>query len=130
MIAYALLEGVAFSVADGIAAIKDTGTRIKQASLIGDGSQNRFWSELVVTACNMPLNLHATDFDAAGLGAARLACLAARNSAVADVGFSAPVVETIVPRTDWQEDLEIRHARFRRLYRALKSEFSLQEPGP
>ena len=130
MIAYALLEGVAFSVADGIAAIKDTGTRIKQASLIGDGSQNRFWSELVVTACNMPLNLHATDFDAAGLGAARLACLAARNSAVADVGFSAPVVETIVPRTDWQEDLEIRHARFRRLYRALKSKFSLQEPGP
>ena len=31
---------------------------------------------------------------------------------------------------DWQEELEIRHARFRRLYRALKSEFSLQEPEP
>ena len=130
MIAYALLEGVAFSVADGIAAIKDTGTRIKQASLIGDGSQNRFWSELVVTACNMPLNLHANDFDAAGLGAARLASLAAGSCSIADISFSTPVVETIVPRADWQEELEIRHARFRRLYRALKSEFSLQEPEP
>lgn len=130
MIAYALLEGIAFSVADGIAAIKDTGTRILQASLIGDGSQNRFWSELLVTACHMPLNVHANGFDAAGLGAARLASLAAGHCSAHDIAFSTPVVETIVPRADWLEELEIRQARFRRLYRALKSEFSLQEPEP
>lgn len=130
MIAYSLLEGVAFSVADGISAIKDTGTRIRQASLIGDGSQNRFWSELLVTACGMPLDLHAPEFDAASVGAARLARLATGNCTINDLCTPAPVVETIVPRADWQEELEIRHARFRRLYRALKSEFSLQEPEP
>ena len=130
MIAYALLEGVAFSMADGLSAIKETGTRIRQASLIGDGSQNRFWSELLVTACGMPLNLHAPEFDAASVGAARLARLAAGNCTINDLCTAAPVVETISPRTDWQEELEIRHARFRRLYRALKSEFSLQEPEP
>ena len=130
MMAYALVEGVAFSVADGLSAIKETGTRIRQASLIGDGSQNRFWSELLVTACGMPLNLHAPEFDAASIGAARLARLASGGCNINDLCNPAPVVETISPRTDWQEELEIRHARFRRLYRALKSEFSLQEPEP
>lgn len=130
MMAYALLEGIAFSVSDGLSAIKETGTRVRQASLIGDGSQNRFWCELLVTACGMPLNLHAPEFDPTSLGAARLARLAAGSCTVNDLCTAAPVVETIFPRTDWQEELEIRHARFRRLYRALKSEFSLQEPEP
>ncbi len=129
-LAYALLEGVAFSVADSLSAIKETGTRIRRASLVGDGSHNRFWTELVVTACGMPLDLHAHEFDAASLGAARLAQLAVGGYTVSDLCSSPPVVETVVPRSDWCEELAVRHARFRRLYRALKSEFAIQEPVP
>ena len=128
--AYALLEGVAFSIADSFAAIKDTGTRIHRASLIGDGRQSRFWAELLVTACDMPLDLHAEDFDAASLGAARLARLAMNDCSAADLCVAPPVVETINPRAECREELDVRHARYRRLYRALKSEFAIQEPLP
>jgi xylulokinase len=129
-LAYAVLEGVAFSVADSLSAIKETGTHIRRASLIGDGSHDRFWIELLVSACGMPLDLHATEFDAASIGAARLAQLAAGGCMTADLCLAPPVVETVEPRADWGEELEIRHARFRRLYRALKSEFAIQEPVP
>ena len=129
-LAYALLEGVAFSVADSLSAIRETGTLIRRASLVGDGSRNRFWTELVVTACGMPLDLHASEFDAASVGAARLAQLAVGDCSVGDLVISPPVVETVVPRADWREELDVRHARFRRLYRALKSEFAIQEPVP
>jgi hypothetical protein len=49
---------------------------------------------------------------------------------VDDLCRTPPIVETVVPRSDWQEELDVRHARFRRLYRALKSEFAIQEPVP
>ena len=128
--AYALLEGVAFSIADSLAAIRDTGTRVRRASLIGDGRHNRFWAELLVTACDMPLDLHAPEFDAASVGAARLAQLAMNDCTPGDLCFAPPVVETIEPRAEWREELDVRHARYRRLYRALKSEFAIQEPLP
>jgi xylulokinase len=127
---YALLEGVAFSVADSLSAIRETGTRIRSASFIGNGSCNRFWTELLVTACAMPLDLLDPEFDAASMGAVRLARLATGQCSISDLQVSVPVVETVVPRDDWSEELEVRHARFRRLYRALKSEFSIQEPVP
>jgi xylulokinase len=129
-LAYAVLEGVAFSVADSLSAIKETGTRIRRASLVGSGSRSRFWTELLVTACDMPLDLHAPDVDGASLGAAHLARLAAGQCPVDDLCRTPPIVETVVPRSDWQEELDVRHARFRRLYRALKSEFAIQEPVP
>lgn len=129
-LAYALLEGVAFSVADSLAAIKQTGTLLHSASLIGDGSRSRFWTELLVTACDMPLDLHAPNFDPASLGAVRLARLAVGDCTAGELCAPPPVVETVVPRADWREELEVRHARFRRLYRALKSEFAIQEPVP
>ena len=129
-LAYALLEGVAFSVADSLSAIKETGTLIRRASLVGEGSRNRFWTELVVTACGMPLDLHAPEFDAASVGAAQLAQLAVGECTLGDLLISPPVLETVLPRADWREEIELRHARFRRLYCALKSEFSIQEPVP
>lgn len=128
--AYALLEGVAFSIADSLAAIRETGTLVRHASLIGEGSQSRFWTELLVTACDMPLDLHAPEFDAASTGAARLARLAVGDRSINELCTTPPVVETVVPRVDWREELGIRHARFRRLYRALRSEFAIQEPEP
>lgn len=129
-LAYALLEGVAFSIADSLAAIRDTGTRVHRAALIGDGRQSRFWAELLVTACDMPLDLHAANFDPASIGAARLARLAMNDCSISELCTAPPVVETIMPRADWREEMNVRHARYRRLYRALKSEFAIQEPLP
>ena len=128
--AYALLEGVAFSIADGLAAIRATGTRFGRASLIGEGGESRFWCALLATASGLPLDRHAPEFAAAGAGAVRLARLAAGEGEADALYAAPPVVETVLPRDDWREDLDIRHARFRRLYRALKAEFAFREPEP
>lgn len=129
-LAYAVLEGVAFSVADSLSAIKESGTLIRRASLVGDGSRDRFWTKLLVTACDMPLDLHAPDLDAASIGAANLARLSVGECAVSDISVRPLVVDTVEPHAEWSEELEVRHARFRRLYRSLKSEFAIQEPVP
>lgn len=127
---YAVMEGVAFSVADSVSAIEETGTSIRRASLVGEGSRNRFLAELTVTACGIPLDLYAPEFDACSVGAAHLARLATGECSASDLCITPPVIQTIVPRTEWHEELEVRHARFRRLYQALKSEFTIQEPLP
>ncbi len=129
-LAYAVLEGVAFSMADSLVSIQKNGAKVSSVSLIGNGRNSRFWSELLVTACNTPMNLHDSEFDAPSIGAVRLAQLSAANGSAGNLFAAPPVVETIEPREDWGEEIEIRRARFRRVHQALKSEFAIQEPRP
>ena len=126
--AYALLEGVAFCIADSLYAIRETGTLIRRASLIGEGARNRLWAELLVTACGIPLDIHEETYSFNALGAAALARAAATGEAASEFCRAPAVKETILPREDWREQLGERFARFRRLYRSLQAEFSIHEP--
>lgn len=123
-LAYSILEGIAFSVADRLQIIAETSKLDGPPSLIGAGSRHRFWCELLATVCDMPMVVHAEDFDAACTGAAHLARLASGNLDVAELGGAPPIAATILPRRDWAEEIHSRQARFRRLNRALESEFS------
>jgi xylulokinase len=123
-LAYSILEGIAFSVADRLQTIAATCRLDGTPSLIGAGSRHRFWCELLATVCDMPMALRAEDFDAASSGAAHLARLAADDAGIADSGRSHSVATTILPRRDWTEEILSRQARFRRLNRALESELS------
>ena len=126
--AYSVLEGVAFSAADSLLAIQDSGTIIQRASLIGNAPRNGFWDDLLVTACNLPLSLHAPELDAESLGAAYLACLATGDFQASELCLTPPVSKIIFPRDEWREELALRFARFRRIYQSLQAEFAIQEP--
>ena len=51
----AVLEGVAFALADGQQALLASGTSIGAVSVIGGGARSRFWGRILATVLDRPL---------------------------------------------------------------------------
>jgi len=119
-LAWAVIEGVAFSMCDGLAALRAAGTTVGPLSLVGGGSRSALWGQLLASALN--LELRVPDGGAAGgaLGAARLAWLA-------DGGAEPAVCVVPATHTVFQPDpavhqrLQPRYARYRALYPATRA---------
>jgi xylulokinase len=47
---YAVLEGVAFGMADGLSVLKQSGTQLSQCSLVGGGARSDEWAQLIADA--------------------------------------------------------------------------------
>lgn len=123
-LAYAVMEGVAFAMADGYAALRRAGTTLDDASFIGGGSKSAFWAQLCANATGLAMHRHASGAVGAALGAARLARLAATRDALDDVCVAPAIAETYRPDPAATGLLGERLERYRRLYRALKAEFA------
>jgi xylulokinase len=123
-LAYAVLEGVAFGLADGYRALQAVGTDVPSASLVGGGARSRLWGELIAGALGLPLHRHEGGEVGAAFGAARLARLAADpNAAVDEVCTPPPIRDRIAP-PPWSDVLAPRFARFRELYQVLRPLFA------
>jgi xylulokinase len=121
---YSVLEGVAFGLADGHAAVRDAAGDPTTVSLTGGGSKSRFWARLIASALDLPLALLEGGEVGAALGAARLGRLAAQpRETVAAVCAPPPVIAMAEPVAAWQPGLQARQARFRALYPALRPLF-------
>lgn len=123
-LAYSVMEGVAFAMADGHAALVAAGTRVERASFLGGGSRSRFWGELIASVTGLTLLRHPDGDFGGAFGAARLARLAVTGEAPEQVCTMPPVVEEIGPDPARAGLLGERFARYRRLYVALRSEFT------
>ncbi len=104
---YAVLEGVAFALTDGLDVLREAGITMQQAMLVGGGSRSRFWAQLLADTMGLRLAVPQTGVVGAALGAARLAMLAGGRDALA-----APAAETVLPH----ETDTGRLTRFRALY--------------
>ncbi|HEV7815627.1 MAG TPA: xylulokinase [Janthinobacterium sp.] len=124
-LAYSVMEGVAFAMADGCDALRATGSRIGQASFVGGGSRSAYWAGLIASATGISLLRHAQGEVGAALGAARLAMMAVTGAAPESLCGMPPVVEEIRPDAALAPILAQRLSRYRRLYAALKAEFRL-----
>jgi len=123
LLAYAVVEGVAFGLAEGYLALQSVGTDVAGASLVGGGARSRFWAELIAGALGLPLHRHQGGEVGAAFGAARLAMLAADPKArVEDVCTQPPILDRIAPPT-WSHHLAPRFERFRQLYQTVKPLF-------
>ena len=122
-LAYSVLEGVAFSLADGHAALQAAGTRIQHATVVGGGANSRFWTELVATACGFSLGRPAGGDLGGAFGAARLARLAHRQEPVQSVCTAVPTPVIVEPNPALAARLGARHERYQRLYAINKGEF-------
>jgi xylulokinase len=71
----AVLEGVAFALAEGLELIRDLGLR-PQAGVVAGGGVNKLWQQILADVLNMPVTLGATEH-ASGRGAALLGAVAA-----------------------------------------------------
>ena len=119
----AVLEGVAFALADGQAALRASGTRIDRVAVIGGGARSRFWGRILAAALDRPLHYLAGGEHGPAFGAARLARLAATGETPADV-CGAPALEAVVePEAALRERYVQRLALYRALYQSLKERF-------
>ncbi len=75
-LAYAVLEGVAFGLDDGLDVMKQAGSHISQFSLIGGGARSPWWAQLIADVVKIPVVTHRDGAAGGALGAARLGWLA------------------------------------------------------
>jgi xylulokinase len=112
----AVLEGVAFALADGLDALRDAGTHVDSLSVIGGGARSRYWGRIIAAAFEVPLvYLHGGEVGPA-LGAARLAQLAVDGGTPAEICVAPPVAHQIDPEPLLIERLAPRKAAFRSAY--------------
>ena len=118
--ASAVLEGVAFAHADGIAALREAGTRVEELCVIGGGSRSLYWGRILASALNVRLAyLDGGDVGPA-LGAARLAQMAVTGASAAEACVRPPVNQVIEPDAMLAERLAPKLDKFRRAYAAIR----------
>ncbi len=121
--ARAVMEGVAYSLADCAAALTAAGARVEKLTAVGGGARSGFWLQTLADVLERPLALNPNAEHAAALGGARLAMAAARGHSVIDVVAAAPTpgdLETIQPRPETFTAYRTAVQRYRDLFNALK----------
>lgn len=116
-IVQAVLEGVAFAMADCRDALVDTGIVISEADAIGGGSRSRFWLSVMANILDIPIHRFADGETGAAFGAARLGRLAVTGEAIETVCSSPRRVETFEPVPALAETYAARRPHWRGLYR-------------
>jgi xylulokinase len=120
----AVLEGVAFALADGQAALREAGARIERVSVIGGGARNAFWGRILASVLDRSLCYAADAEVGPAFGAARLARLAVTGEDPGRVCVAPRVERTIEPDPALRERFAERIEAYRRLYAALRENFA------
>ena len=120
---YAVLEGVAFALADGQRVLVEAGADIGEVSVIGGGARSVYWGRILSAALGRPLTYREDAAVGPALGAARLAALGHRGDDPAEVCPQAPVVETVQASSEETERSQARFLTYRALYDDLKDRF-------
>ena len=121
-LAYAVMEGVAFGLRDGLQAMGQTGPGSTALALVGGGARSDAWAQLLASSLQCPLYRPAGAHEAAALGAARLAWLAAGGDP-AEVCKPLASTQDFAPQAAQTALLAPRYARFQALYPALRELF-------
>lgn len=120
---HAVLEGVAFALADGQRVLEEAGANIGEVSVIGGGARSVYWGRILSAALGRPLTYREDAAVGPALGAARLAALGHRGGDPADVCPQARVVETVQASSEETERSRARFLTYRALYDDLKDRF-------
>jgi xylulokinase len=119
---YAVVEGVAFGMADGLAALRAAGTEVGALSLVGGGARSAYWAQLLADTLGVTIVTHHGGSAGGALGAARLGALAA-GRAIDDICTRPPVDREFAPNAARRDSLQRRYAQYRDLYTRLRPVF-------
>jgi xylulokinase len=114
-LAYAVIEGLAFSFADGLQALRAAGTEPARLLALGGGARSDVWLQLLADVLDLPLLRPAGAQVGPALGAARLAQLALGLPPQA-VLQAPPPARRFAPRPQARPLLAARLERFRRAW--------------
>jgi xylulokinase len=118
-LASAVLEGVAFAHADGIAALRAAGTRVERLSLIGGGARSHHWGRILAAAIGAEIDYLDGGEVGPALGAARLARMGVSRESADMVCTRPAVLATITPDPGLAEALSIKLDHYRAAIAAL-----------
>ena len=112
----AVLEGVAFALADGLDVLREAGTTVERLAVIGGGARSRYWGQVIAAAMEVELIYLQGGEVGPALGAARLAQLGVDGGDPAAICVAPPVSHTIVPDPALVSALAEKKAAFRQAY--------------
>ncbi|MFY0664953.1 MAG: xylulokinase [Natronospirillum sp.] len=115
----AILEGVAFSMADGERALTAAGTQLTDVSLIGGGARSPLWRQIIADVLQRPLHFREGGEIGPGLGAARLAALMVEGDTPEHIARICPppsIMQTHTPNESKALYFQDKLARYRQLH--------------
>ncbi|MBT9489516.1 MAG: xylulokinase [Rubrivivax sp.] len=118
-IGFAVIEGVAFGLRDGWAALNVAPGTSPPLSLVGGGARSALWAQLIASVLGVDLVTHDGGEAGGALGAARLAWLA-MGGGLATVCTAPPLRQHFQPLAAQAALHEPRYQRFRALYPAVQ----------
>jgi len=116
----AVLEGVGFAFADGMAALATAGTPIGDIAVIGGGTRSPLWGSVLAATLDRSLDYRRDAAIGPASGAARLARIAA-GAPMAEVCTTPALDIRIAPDPALVEPAAAKATRFRALYPALRA---------
>jgi len=117
-IAQAVLEGVAFALADGVEALRDGGADIQALSVIGGGARSLYWGGILSAAFGCTLHYRQGGTVGPAFGAARLARLCLGEARAADICTPPPIERSLEPDAELQAHYAQRRETFQNLYKS------------
>jgi xylulokinase len=112
-LASAVLEGVAFALADGVDALREAGTTVETLSVIGGGARSQYWGTVIAASIGARLVYLQGGEIGPALGAAHLAQAAVTGADPVDVCIAPPISHVIEPDAELAAKLAPKLARFR-----------------
>ncbi|WP_375421206.1 xylulokinase [uncultured Sphingomonas sp.] len=112
----AVLEGVAFALADGLDVLREAGTTVERLAVIGGGARSSYWGRVIAAAMEVELVYLQGGEVGPALGAARLAQLAVDGGDPATICVAPPVSHTVSPDPALVAALAGKKAAFRQAY--------------
>ena len=116
-LAMAVLEGVSFGLADGMAALHATGVTPDSVTLIGGGARSQLWRQLLADITGMTLDYRTGGDVGPALGAARLARMSCYPTASPqELLPELPLESRYTPQAERHAFYQQRQRRFHQLY--------------
>lgn len=112
----AILEGVAFTLADGAASLRAAGTTLNHMTVIGGGARSLHWGRIIASALDVTLVYRDGGEVGPALGAAQLARVALLGGSPEDICLAPPVSRTVEPDMAMQDRLAPKLQQFRAAY--------------
>ncbi|WP_207458358.1 xylulokinase [Azospirillum sp. SYSU D00513] len=123
-LALAVLEGVAFAFADGLAVLEEAGASVDRMLVIGGGARSALWGRILASALGRPLDYPAGAEVGPAFGAARLGRLAATGEDPDSVCRPLEIRHTVEPDPALAARMAGRRRLFQRLYGDLREAFA------
>lgn len=117
----AVLQGVAFALADAAAGFHENGARFDRLLGIGGGSRSSLWLQMVADSLGIAIDVPAASALGAAFGAARLGMIAATGADPAQVLTRPAIARTIEPDRASAGQKAAAFAHWRALYQPVRA---------